>query len=70
MNRDQRKVNLSLLDAVAEPMNQAALAIRVGSAAMGPWWWIPKNYFPAVEALRYSTFRGVNDLMRQIGDTI
>lgn len=70
MNRGQRKVDLSLLDAVAEPMNQAALAIRVGGAAVGLWWWIPEGDFPAVEALRYSTFQGVNDLMQQIGDTI
>lgn len=70
MNRDQRKVDLSLLDAVAEPMNQAALAIRAAGAAVGLWWWTPREDFPAVEALRYSAFRGVNDLMRQIGDTI
>jgi hypothetical protein len=63
-------VDLSLLDAVAGPMNQAALAIRAGDAAVGLWLWISENDFPAVEALRYSTFRGVNDLMRQIGDTI
>ena len=70
MNRDQRKVDLSLLDAVAEPMNQAALAALASGAVVGLWWWIAEDNFPAVEALRYSTFQGVNDLMRQIGDTI
>ena len=70
MNRDQRKVDLSLLDAVAEPMNQAALAARASGAAVGLWLWIAEDDFPAVEALRYSAFRGVNDLMQQIGDKL
>ena len=69
MNRDQRKVDLSLRDAVTEPMKQAALAIRAAGAAVGLRW-IVEDDFSEVEALRHSAFRGVNDLMQQIGDTI
>jgi hypothetical protein len=45
------------------------LAIRAAGAAVGLRW-IVEDDFSEVEALRHSAFRGVNDLMQQIGDTI
>jgi hypothetical protein len=69
MNRDQRKVDLSLRDAVTEPINQTALAVRASGAAVGLRW-ILEYDFSEVEALRHSTLREVNDLMQQIGDKL